>query len=55
LQLQRKVGDFVEEERAAVSKFKAADFLGERTGKGATFVAEEFGFEQAGGMARNSP
>ena len=49
LEFQRKIADFVEKECAAVCKFEAADFLRQRSRKGATLVAEELGFEQACG------
>ena len=49
LELERDVADFVEEKSAAIGEFEAADFLVDGAGEGAAFVAEEFGFEQAGG------
>jgi len=49
LKLDRKITDFVEEERAAVSKFEAANFLVDSAGESAAFVAEKFGFEKAAG------
>ncbi len=49
LQLHGQVADFIEEKRAAVGKFEAADFLIDRSGKSAALVAEKFGFEQAAG------
>lgn len=41
--------EFVEEERAAVGGFEAADAAFGGTGEGAAFVAEEFAFEQLWG------
>ena len=49
LQLERDVADFVQEKGAAIGELEAADFLVDGAGEGAAFVAEEFGFEQAGG------
>src|SRR5580704_9541486 len=49
LKLQRKVANFVEKQSAAVCKFEAADFLGERTGEGAAFVAKQLGFKKTRG------
>lgn len=49
LEVERDVADFIEEEGAAVGHFEASDLLGKRAGEGATFVAEEFAFEETGG------
>ena len=49
LKFEGKVADFVEEERATVGEFEAADFLVDGAGEGATLVAEEFGFEKTAG------
>src|SRR3546814_999224 len=51
LQLERKrdVADLVEEKRAALSKLDLALRGLDRAGKGALFIAEQFGFEQAFG------
>jgi CDI toxin RNase A-like protein len=49
LELWWEVADFVEEKSAAVGKLEPPDFLRERAGEGATFVAEQLGFQQAGG------
>ena len=43
------LGDFVEQQRAAVGLLEAADAAGDRAGEGAFLVAEEFGFEQGVG------
>ena len=40
------VGDFVEEEGAAVGDFEQALLVGDRAGEGAALVAEEFAFQQ---------
>src|SRR3546814_1191066 len=51
LQLERKrdVADLVEEKRAALSKLDLALRGLDRAGKGALFIAEQFGLEQAFG------
>ena len=49
LEFERNVADLVEKERAVIGELEAADFLIDRAGKSAAFVAEEFGFEQATG------
>jgi len=49
LEIERKIANFVEEERAAIGEFEAADFLADGAGEGAALVAEQFGFEQAAG------
>ena len=46
--LERNIGHFIEEEGAAIGKFKAADFLRERAGESAAFVAKQFRFQKAG-------
>ncbi len=48
---QRNVGDFVEEERAAVGEFEAPDAIGARIGKCAFDVAEDLAFEGAFGQS----
>ncbi len=50
LKFEGKVADFVEEERAAVGEFEAADFLADGAGERSALVAEELGFEKT---ARN--
>ena len=52
LELERQVGDFIEEQRAFVSQLDAAQALVEGSGEGAFFVAEHFAFEQTGGNGR---
>jgi len=47
LQFKRQVADFVKEQRAAVRGLKSPDGLGDRARECATFVTEEFAFEQA--------
>ncbi len=49
LKVERKVGDFVEEESAVIGQFEAADFLRESAGESAALVAEKFGFEKPAG------
>jgi len=49
LKFERKVANFVEEERAAVGELEAADFLADGAGEGAALVAEEFGFKKTAG------
>ena len=49
LQVEGKLADFVEEERAFVGEFEAADLARDGAGEGAFLVAEEFAFDQAGG------
>ena len=46
LQLDRNFADFVEEDRAAMGQFEAADALRDGAGEGAFFVAEQLTFEQ---------
>src|SRR2546425_1124933 len=46
LKFERKVADFVEEERAAVGEFETADFLVDGAGESAALVAEKLGFEK---------
>jgi len=49
LEFEGKIADFVEEERAAVGEFEAANFLTDGAGESAAFVAEKLGFEKAAG------
>ena len=49
LKFGRKVAHFVEKQSALMSQFQPSDFLGDRTGKGASFMAKQLAFEQAGG------
>ena len=49
LELQRDVGDFIEEERPAVGQFKAAHAIGLGVGEGAFDVAEQLALEHAFG------
>jgi len=49
LKFEGKVADFVEEERAAIGEFEAADFLTDGAGERAALVAEELGFEKTAG------
>jgi hypothetical protein len=49
LEFERKIADFIEEERAAIGQLEASDFLADGAGEGAAFVAKEFGFEQSSG------
>ena len=46
LQPNVHLGDFVEQQRAAIGFLEFADAARERAGKGAFLVAEQFGFEQ---------
>jgi hypothetical protein len=48
LHRQRHVADFVEEQGAAVGQFETPGTAGDRTGKGALLVAEQFAFQQLG-------
>ena len=52
LQRVRQIADFVEEQRALVGTLDLADGLLHRAGKGAAFMAEQFGFQQ---VLRNCP
>ncbi len=52
LQIGRHVADLVEEQRAAVGLFEAADAAVLRAGEGALLVAEEFRLEQLCGNGR---
>src|SRR5712692_10371515 len=45
LQVKRNVGDFVQKQRAAISKFKSSDAVRARVGKGAFDVTEELAFK----------
>src|SRR5260370_26721444 len=49
LKFEGKVADFVEEKRAAVGEFEAADFLADGAGERTALMAEEFGFEKTAG------
>ncbi len=49
LKLLGHVGDFIEENRAAVGHLKAADALGDGAGKGALFVSKKFALQQGFG------
>src|SRR6267378_2866160 len=49
LQVERDVGDFVQEQRAAVSEFESPDAIGPRIGKGAFYMSEELAFENTFG------
>ncbi len=49
LEFQRDVADFVQKERSVVGQLEAAKFLRDGAGEGAALVAEQLGFEQAGG------
>lgn len=46
-----EIADFVEEESAAACAFEDAMAAGDGAGEGATFVAEEFAFDQGGGKS----
>jgi hypothetical protein len=48
LQVERQLADFVEEKRAFVRQFDAADLAGNGAGERALLVAEQFAFQQAG-------
>ena len=47
LEFERQISDFVEKQRSPVGEFQAADFLRNRSRESASFMAEEFAFEQA--------
>ena len=47
LQFQRQVADFVQEQRAAVRSLKSSDGLRHRACECASFVTEQFAFEQS--------
>src|SRR2546421_11636483 len=49
LQIERNVGDFVQEQRAAISEFETPDAIGPRIGKRAFYVTKELAFENAFG------
>src|ERR1700730_1427426 len=49
LKLGRNVCDLIEKERTLVRQLKSPELLSDSTGKGASFVSEELGFEQSGG------
>ncbi len=46
LHVERHLADLVEEQRAVVGGFEMADAAGDRAGKAALFMAEQFGFDQ---------
>ncbi len=46
LQAHVHLGDFVEQQRAAIGLLELADAARERAGEGALLVAEQFGFQQ---------
>src|SRR6516164_7538876 len=52
LQGQRHISDFVQEQSSGIRHFKAANFLRKSPGKRASFVAEEFAFQQVKGNRR---
>lgn len=52
LHRQRHVADFVEEQCAAIGQLKAPGTAGDRPGKGALLVAEQFAFQQ---LCRDRP
>jgi len=45
LQVERNVGDFVQEQGAAIGEFEPPDTVRARIGKGAFYVTEELAFE----------
>src|SRR5882724_1313840 len=47
LQLKRNIADFIQEQRAAIRRFEAAQFLRHCAREGAPFVTEELAFEQS--------
>src|SRR5712691_5741200 len=47
LQVKRNIGDFVQEQRAAISEFETPDAIGPRIGKRAFYVTEELALENA--------
>ena len=47
LQADIHLGDFVEQQRAAIGFLEPADPAGNGAGEGALLVAEQFGFEQS--------
>src|ERR1700758_3404916 len=49
LKLGRNVCNLIEKKRTLVRQLKSPELLSDRTGKGASFVSEELGFEQSGG------
>src|SRR5260370_18518261 len=50
LQVERNVGDFVQEQGAAVGEFESPDAIGARIGKRAFYVTEKLAFENAFGQ-----
>ena len=49
LHVQRQVGDFVQEQRAALGGLDQALLVGDRAGEAALLVAEQLAFHQLGG------
>src|SRR5262249_39819078 len=49
LKLQGNFANFIQKDGAVMRQLKAADALGDGTGKSAFLVAKQFAFEQAGG------
>src|SRR6476646_5742105 len=49
LQGQRQIPDFVQEESAGISHFKAADFLRHGSGKGTPLMPEQLTFQEIEG------
>ena len=47
MQIQGNIGDFIEEERAAVTELEAPDAIGARVRESAFDVAEELAFENS--------
>ena len=52
LQFERQLADLVEKQSAAMSQLKASDALRQRAGERASFVPEQFTFEQPRGDRR---
>jgi len=52
LELERKISDFVEEERSAVCQLEASSLAHARTGEGAALVPEQFALDERGGQGR---
>ncbi len=51
LQFERQVSDFIEKQRAAVSRLKSSGGLRDRSGERASFMSEQFTLEE---ISRNS-
>ena len=49
LHVQRQIADLIEEQRAAIGRFKPAGLVGGSTGERAFFMAEQFAFHQGFG------